>query len=222
MPEGREGGRGESLYGGLRVNGGQLARRAGRAAGLFALAALLTGCALAGGKPAPLDTYDLPAVGGPGKARHGRAQLLVNEPTAIKSLDGQDVVVRPQPGSITFLKGAQWGDRLPKVIQAALVASFQNSGAFGGVGRPGEGLAIDYQLISDIRAFEIDASGAPVAHVLLSVRILNDRNGEVRAQRNFEAEVLVSGKENDDYMRALAAAFRDTSDEIVAWVVRII
>ena len=79
-------------------------------------------------------------------------------------------------------------------MQARLAETFQRSGSFGGVGKPGEGLAIDYQVIAEIRAFEVGVDGGEQADVELFVRLLNDRNGVVRASRTFNASAPVSGE----------------------------
>lgn len=192
---------------------------------LIMATALATGCAaLPGGGPAPLDTYELtaPDPDTRGRAR-GRTQILVAEPSALKSLDGENIVVRPTPGTIQFLKGAQWGDRLPRVIQARLVETFQSTGRIAGVGRPGEGLAIDFQVIAEIRAFEIVLSGGGSrARVDLYVKVLNDRNGQVRASRSFDATAAVSGQGNDAYAAALDRAFGEAAAAIVEWTIGVI
>ena len=184
-------------------------------------ASVLPGCAaLPGGGPAPLDTYDLSSAAvdtaGP---RRGRMQVLVAEPTALKSLDGESVVIRPSAGSVEFLKGAQWADRLPRVVQARLVEALQATGRLGGVGKPGEGLAIDYQIVPEIRAFEVRLDGAARAEVTLYVKLLNDRNGVVRASRAFTASSPLGGASgNDAYVAALDRAFAQVVRELVPWV----
>ncbi|MEO3385737.1 ABC-type transport auxiliary lipoprotein family protein [Mesorhizobium sp. CAU 1741] len=180
---------------------------------------LLPGCAaLPGGGPAPLDTYDLTSgaveAAGP---RRSRTQVLVAEPTALKVLDGENVVIRPSAGTIEFLGGAQWADRLPRIVQARLVEALQATGRLGGVGKPGEGLAIDYQLTTELRAFEIRLDGGARAEVELYVKVLNDRNGVVRAARSFRASAPVTGTGNDAYVDALDGAFAQASGEIVTW-----
>lgn len=188
---------------------------------LATVAAFAAGCAaLPGGTPPPLDTYELSAPD-PGTAGRSlrRTQILIAEPSALKSLDGENIVVRPSPGTIQYLKGAQWGDRLPRVIQARLAETFQRSGRVGGVGRPGEGLAIDYQVIAEVRAFEIVLGAGGGAHVDLFVKILNDRNGQVRASREFAATVPVAGQGNDAYAAALDRAFAEVATEIVRWTI---
>jgi cholesterol transport system auxiliary component len=177
----------------------------------------LSACAvLPGGGPAPLDTFELsaPAVEAKG---HSRRQILIAEPAALKAFDGQNIVIKPKDGSIQYLKGAQWADRLPLIVQARLAETFQRSGSFAGVGKPGEGLAIDYQVIAEIRSFDVRVVGGDRAVVELYVRLLNDRNGEVRAARNFTATAPVSGSGNQAYVAALDLAFGDVATQIVRW-----
>ena len=82
--------------------------------------------------------------------------------------------------------------RLPSIVQDKLVQAFENSGQVGGVGRPGDGLAIDFKIITAIRAFEIKADRGERAVVELSVKVLNDRNGVVVATRVFSASTPVT------------------------------
>jgi cholesterol transport system auxiliary component len=189
------------------------------ARGRFALlilpltAALLSGC----GSKANNDTFDLsltPSASGP-SARN--RQILVPEPTAVKMLDSEQVVVRVSPSEVQYLSESRWGDRLPRLVQSKLVEAFENSGRLGGVGKPGQGLAIDFQIVTDIRAFEVTASGSRSANVEISAKILNDRNGTVRAQNVFKATSPVSGTENSDYIEALDRAFARVGAEIVDW-----
>ncbi|MFA6153560.1 ABC-type transport auxiliary lipoprotein family protein [Mesorhizobium sp.] len=185
--------------------------------GVALLALALASCAaLPGGGPAPLDTFELsaPSVGARG---HSRRQILIAQPSALKALDSQNIVIKPSDRSIQYLKGAQWADRLPLIVQARLAETFQRSGSFAGVGKPGEGLAIDYQVIVEIRSFEVRVAGGEHAEVDLFVRILNDRNGEVRASKSFTASAPVSGSGNPAYVKALDNAFGDAAKQIVGW-----
>jgi cholesterol transport system auxiliary component len=183
-----------------------------------AAAFLLSGCALfPGGAPAPLDTFELSAPQLQSKARRSRIQILVAEPSALKALDGQNIVIKPSPAAIQFLRGAQWADRLPRIVQARLAETFQRSGGFAGVGKPGEGLAIDYQVLAEIRAFEVRVDGGGRANVEIFVKLLNDRNGTVRASRNFEATAPLSANGNEAYIAALDQAFGQVAAEILEW-----
>lgn len=185
---------------------------------MAALCFALAGCALLpGGGPAPLDTYELTAVApGGGTSRHGR-QILIAQPSALKSLDSQNIVITTAPGSIEYLKGAQWADRLPRIVQVRLAETFQRSGKLGGVGLPGEGLAIDYQVLTEVRSFQVAVHGATAADVEIYVKLVDDRNGVVRASRDFTASQPVTAAGNDAYVAALDQAFGAVADEIVRW-----
>jgi cholesterol transport system auxiliary component len=183
-----------------------------------ALVLFAAGCAaLPGGGPDPLDTFELSAPRAPERPARGGTQILIAEPTALKAIDTQNIVVAPTPASIEYLAGAQWADRLPRVVQDGLVETFQNLGGFAGVGKPGQGLAIDYQVIVDIRSFEVRVNGTATANVVFSVKLLNDRNGQVRAARDFQATAPVAGAGNEAYVAGLDAAFRQVAGEIVDW-----
>jgi len=108
------------------------------------------------------------------------------------------------------------GSRL--IVQARLADAFQATGRLGGVGRPGEGLAIDYQVVTDIRTFEVRVFGDRLATVEISVRVLNDRNGVVQAQRVFQAAVPLTGTSNEAYVAALDLAHQRLTAELVTWV----
>jgi cholesterol transport system auxiliary component len=180
------------------------------------MAVLLSGC---GGK-ANNDTFDLsltPSADGP-SARN--RQILVPEPTAVKMLDSEQVVVRVSPSEVQYLANSRWGDRLPRLVQSKLVEGFENSKRLGGVGKPGQGLAIDYQVVTEIRSFEVTTNGSRVATVEISAKLLNDRNGTVRAQSVFKAIVPVAGTENRRFIEALDKAFARVGADIVDWALR--
>jgi cholesterol transport system auxiliary component len=176
-------------------------------------ALLLGGCAAAGGTKA-LETFDLttPEAVSAGP-RKGKVQVLVTEPQALKALDSENIVVRSGASQIEYLAGAQWSDRLPKIVQARLIQAFEKSGRFGGVGRPGEGLAIDYQVITEIRAFGIEDG---VAIVEIGAKLLNDRNGVVRASKTFTASVR-AGSGANAFVEALDQAFSGVAADLAAW-----
>lgn len=200
--------------------------RAVRALALLALAVATSGCvaSVVGADEEPNATFELvtPAAIGD-TSRAGGVQVLVPEPVSLALLASQRVVVRVGPREVQYLAGARYQDTLTKVTQFKIKRALEASPAIGAAALPGEGLAIDFQVLTDIRAFEIrtgpvlvaDASAAPVAagrsaFVSLTVKILNDRSGNVVASRVFERSAPV-GPVTDDtvgdaYLAALDAA----------------
>ncbi|MBB5041538.1 ABC-type transport auxiliary lipoprotein family protein [Shinella fusca] len=203
----------------MTVTGLELLRN-GTAARAALIAVLATTLAACGSAPAKNDTFNLsavPAVEGP-SARN--RQILVPQPSALKALDGDQIVIRPSPSEIQYLAKSQWSDSLSKMVQAKLVQAFENTGRVGGVGMPGQGLAIDYQIVTDIRAFEVQTSGADTAVVEMSAKLLNDRNGTVRAQKVFRAAVPVHGTGSVAFVKGLDAAFATVTADIVGWTLK--
>ncbi|MCI5077271.1 ABC-type transport auxiliary lipoprotein family protein [Oricola sp.] len=178
----------------------------------------LAGCSAISGVMPSADTYELgvPTISKAGPVRRG-TQILVAEPQALKALDSQNIVVRTDPLTIRYLGRSQWSDRLPRLVQMRLVQAFQNSDRFKGVGLPGQGLAIDYQIVTEIRSFGVDA-GANSAHVAIAVKILNDRNGVVASERVFEQRITAVDGSNEAYVAAIDRAFADVASDIVVWV----
>lgn len=179
--------------------------------------ALLGGCAGLVTSPPP-DTYALspaPVIGGEASPRR---QILIAEPLALKAYDSEQIVIHPTPSSIQYLANSQWSDRLPRIVQGKLVEAFENSNKVGGVGRPGDGLAIDFQIVTTIRAFEVRVeNGREQAVVVLSAKLLNDRNGIVADARVFRSADPVKGSGNAAYVRALDHAFEEVLAELVPW-----
>jgi len=195
-------------------------RRDARAGRL--VATVLAGLAVAGcaGSSAPSAIYDLTAVASDvGGRTHRGVQILVPEPRALKALDGDSIAVRPTAQTISYYGKVQWADRLPKLLQARVVQSFEDSGRVRAAGFPGEGLLINYQLPIEIRHFQLESGGAPTAVIEVAVKLLNDATGTVVATRVFRAEVRAGGDTAGAAVTALDAALKQILDELVVWTV---
>lgn len=170
-----------------------------------------------------LPTYDLTAPEAPARfGRGGRGQLIVAEPAALAILDTDRVVIRPARGQVAQLAGAQWSDRLPKLMQARVVQSLENANRLRGVGRPGDRIAADYQLVMDVRAFNIAITSEPVAEVEISAKIIADRAGRIVSARVFRASVPAASAEGPEAVRAIDEAFGRVVSEMVAWASRVV
>ena len=94
-------------------------------------------------------------------------------------------------------------ERLQRIVVIDPGHGGEDTGKIGGVGKPGQGLAIDYQVITEIRTFEISTEGADTANVEIFAKILNDRNGTVLAQKAFRATAAVRGTGNTAFIKAM-------------------
>jgi cholesterol transport system auxiliary component len=178
----------------------------------FAVVAM-SGCA-ALVPQSPSAIFDLSAPGKPSTAGGGRLQILVAEPTTIQALDSNRIAARPSPSEYAYLPGAVWSDTLPDLLQKRLVQTLQSSGKVRAAGVPGQGLLIDYQLVTDIRAFELTNEGAAAE---FGVKVMDDSNGRILRSRVFRVVVPVASTANADVVVGLDRAMDHTFAEITQW-----
>jgi ABC-type uncharacterized transport system auxiliary subunit len=116
---------------------------------------------------------------------------------------------------------AQWADTLPKMLQMKVIQAFENAGNFSAVSRPVEGLTGDYQLLIDIRRFQISTAPAPVAEVEFAGKIL-DGNGRILDTRIFRATQPAAAADAPAATAALDQVFGKVATELVAWTARVV
>jgi cholesterol transport system auxiliary component len=158
----------------------------------------------------------------PRRTGSARGQLVVADPSALAVLDTDKIMVRPGPGQIAQLASGQWSDRLPRLLQARIVQSFENANRLRRVGRPGERVSADFQLMIDIRAFNIVVGAEPTAEVELSVKIVADRAGRILSAQVFRAVVPTSATDGPEAVRAIDTAFGQVATELVVWTSRVV
>jgi cholesterol transport system auxiliary component len=185
-------------------------------AGDLARAGLVTAAlALASCGSAPLATFDLSAPRTDVKARALKGVLAITEPAAPAPADSDRIVVRTGPSAVAVVKGAQWAERLPRLLQTRLIQTFENAKLLKSVSRPGDGATPDHALAWDVRRFEVDA-GDNMARVEVSVRLL-DTSGKIVAAQIFSSEAPGEAGEGNMAAQALDAASNNVLRQIVAW-----
>ena len=170
----------------------------------------------------PPTAYDLDAASD--FVRHGRAargQLVIAEPVALAAYDSEKIVVRPNPGEAAQLGGAQWQDRLPKLMQARILQSFENANRLRAVGRPADKIATDFVLVTEVRAFEISVADN-TAVVEIAAKIVRERTGRIMAARVFQVSTPTASHEGAPAVAALNEAFRKMERELVLWAAKVV
>src|SRR4051812_17698031 len=120
-----------------------------------ALAAFASACSPA---PPPM-TFDLTAPRQKVWGGSVEGQVAVAEPVAIQVFEAERILVKDAANAVSFLGSGQWADRLPRLIQARIVQTFENASRLKAVSRTGDRITADYLLSTEIRAFQIDAAG---------------------------------------------------------------
>ena len=177
-----------------------------------AIAALAGGCS-----SSAVPNFDLSA---PRQVRAGSSaigQIVVAEPAAVQPLEADRIVVKEATGAVSSVGGGQWADRLPRLIQSRLIQTFENSSGLKAVSRPGGGVTPDFQLNSELRAFQIDAARGQ-AVVEMSVKLVQDRSGRIATTRIFTGRVPVGTIDAASAAQALDRALSIVLIDIVRHV----
>ncbi|GGB37116.1 ABC transporter [Roseibium aquae] len=178
---------------------------------------LLSACSSSG----PVALYGLSAAADPGApGRRSSAQVLVTRPRALKALDTEYIAVA-EPGPIySYFPNVAWADSLPSVVQSKIVETLQNTNRLRGVGMPGDGLLIDYQLQTELRAFELRVGGSSRALVEIAAKLVNDRNGRTVASRVFRVESSAGTTDPDRAVAALNRSADQVFSQIAEWTLQ--
>lgn len=200
---------------------GDRLKRQARHLPLLAMVAVLGGCSLFRGPPP--ETFELFGPDSIPRLSSGTtAQILVSEPIALKTLDSERIVVA-SGARLSYYPAAQWPDRMPKVYQAKAIEAFEKSERAKAVGRPGEGLSIDYQLLTTVRSFEFRPEGdGGYAHIEVSVKIMDDRNGRIVAVKTLTGGAPVSGDSAEAVVAGVDAALSKVLVDLVRWTLTVI
>jgi cholesterol transport system auxiliary component len=177
------------------------------------LAALAAGCS----SSSPVTNFDLSA---PRQVRAGSGavgQIVVAEPGSVQPLESDRIIVKEANGAVSSIGGGQWADRLPRLIQSRLIQTFENSSGLRAVARPGGSVTPDFQLTSELRAFQIDAP-AGQAVVEMSVKLVHDRSGRIATTRVFTGRVPVGTIDAANAAQALDRALSIVLLDIVRYV----
>jgi len=190
-----------------------LARNTGRIDGILAGVEKMTG---GGNAPPPKTIYDLsaPTAFPPGQ-ESSPAQLAVAEPTVTLQLDTQRILVVPgelRPG----FADAQWGDAIPRLVQARLVQAFENFSLQRAVTRASPDVAADQQLLVDIRSFQIAAAKENAAEVAMTAKLMT-KEGRVLASRIFTQTAPLDEMTPARAAEAIDKAFGKVAVDMVVW-----
>jgi phospholipid/cholesterol/gamma-HCH transport system substrate-binding protein len=199
----------------LQVFSEGLARNTGKLDSIVAGLEKMTG----GGTPTQKITYDLRAAqdfGSPSKTIKG--QLALPEPTAVAMLETQRMLFSPAkdvPEFADFL----WADALPKLLQSRLIESFENYDIAHAPLRTADVGQADFQLLIDVRRFQVAVDSGPTAEIGLSARIV-DKDGKVIASRLFEESQKFDKVEPPATVAAFDDAFGRIAKDMIAWTVQ--
>lgn len=198
----------------LQIFSEGLARNTGKLDSILAGLEKMTG----GGGPAQKITYDLHApknLGPASKTING--QLAIPEPTAVAMLQTQRFLFAPAKDYPGFAD-ALWADNIPNLLQARLIESFENYDIAHAPLHTADIGQADFQLLIDVRRFQIAVDPEPTAEIGLSARIIN-KDGKVVASRLFEDRQKFDKLEPPAAVAAFSETFGRIAKAMIAWTV---
>ena len=198
----------------LRTFTGALARNSDRVDSILASLERLGGGG--GSAKAASHVYMLDAPAVPRLENPPAAQLQVSEPTAVVSFETQKILRRADNGERIPAEDGQWGDTTPKILHAKIVQTFENAN-FMRVVRPADAIPSEFQLLLDLRSFDIVAAPERGGEVEFTAKIVGD-GGKVLDGRMFRATAPVKGEGTAAAAAGLNEAFGQVAGELVNWV----
>jgi phospholipid/cholesterol/gamma-HCH transport system substrate-binding protein len=194
-----------------------LARNSDKVDGILAGLERMTG---GGTSSADIPVYDLAAATSfpPAPAEAPSWLLVVPEPTTLMGFNTDKILLQPSQGESVPVAKARWGDNLPILVQAKVIQSFENAGLAKSVSRTRDGATGDYQLIIDIRSFQIATAAEPAAAEIDFIAKLIDKDGKIVNASTFQGNAPVKGEGAQAYVDAFDEVFAKLAQELVGWV----
>lgn len=195
----------------------------------LALCLALQGCALSSvlGSGTPARTFDLSIPAIPKAGARAPWQVVINQPSAVRAITTDRIMVK-QGAEISYLAGAVWSDTLPRLLQARMVETLQNTGGFRAVGGTDDRISADVQIMTDIRAFELQVSGSEtgasqrgLARVELFVKAVDAKTDRIVGSRLLVGEAVAHVDSVEGSVSALNAALDRVLGDFVAFARRV-
>ena len=191
----------------------------------------LAGCSsLIGPTKAPQLYVLRPAMPQAGSLPPVAWQLSVAAPEASASLDSVRIALSRSSTTMDYFANAAWPDRVPLLMQSAIVEAFESTGKIAAVQRDASGVGANYLLAMELRAFEArydgttpsakDAGGAPKAAITLACNLLAVPEHKVVQSRAFTHETPAARNDMDAIVTAFNEAVAATLQDVVEWTLR--
>ena len=158
-------------------------------------------------------------------------QLLVETPVSPAGLNTARIALQDSPIELRYFQLANWTDFAPKMVQALIIESFENSGKIISVGREQIGLRSDFVLKTELREFQAEYdtrlpdgakdlgpnADAPSARVRINIKLVKMPQREIIATQTFERRVRATENTMTEIISAFDTALGRTLKSIVVW-----
>lgn len=146
--------------------------------------------------------------------------LSILKPDASNNLDSSRIALAKSDTQLDYYANAVWPDRLPDLVQTALLAGFEASGRIDAVSRGEDALHADYELSTDLRDFEARYAapgGVPGVAVTIIAHIADARSRKIMANLTVSLTQPAAANSVDSVVQAFAATLAKAVDQITQW-----
>jgi cholesterol transport system auxiliary component len=203
-------------------------------AGVMAVAGIVAGCVdipLPKSDEAPRLYVLTPKSTYPDNLKKVDWQLLVDAPISPAGLNTARIALQDSPIELRYFNLANWTDFAPRMVQALIVESFENSGRIVSVGREQIGLRSDFLLKTELREFQAEyeeripanttvlgpTATPPSARVRINAKLVKMPQREIIAHQTFERRIPAKANKMSDIIDAFDEALGKTLKAVVIW-----
>ncbi len=146
--------------------------------------------------------------------------LAIDDPLATRAIDSAKIARVEVAQQYAYYSDGEWVDRAPRLVNTALIRSFQNSGRILSVANRADQPIADYVLQLDIRTFQADESEGSLRAVVEIYARLSDPRGRIKDARLFRQEATMRADTGMAAAQGLNRAMSALIDELAPWTVR--
>lgn len=146
--------------------------------------------------------------------------LAVQKPDAPGNLDSARIALARNGMQLDYYANAAWPDRLPDLVQTALLAGFEMSGRIDAVSRDEDALQSDYRLSTDLRDFEAryaTPDGPPNVAVTIIAHMTDAKSRKILANLSVNLTEPASANSVAAVVQAMNTALAKAVDQITQW-----
>ena len=124
----------------------------------------------------------------------------------------------PGGDRISHYKGVSWSDSTPVIVRNRLIDAFRSDGRISALSSDEHSLHADLELVSDLRAFQIEyQNGKPNAVIGLDVRLVRAPDYRILASYRFNITQTASGILVPEVVQAFGTAGDILASQLVGW-----
>jgi cholesterol transport system auxiliary component len=144
------------------------------------------------------------------------ARISVGRPRAAPGLDSKHIAVLKEQRELDYIRGAQWGDTAPQVVQSFLVASLESSGRFTSVTSAQSPVPASHLIDIELRDFQVvyEQNERPVARVKLVASVIDIERRRLLDSFELAADVPAEANRLGPITAAMEQASRQVADAL--------